>query len=142
MNTTHPVAKIFAPAVFASLAFLTLGFSLGTAQAEQSASIIVAPKIERFDLDAPQRLAAGEALIFRISGTPRANASVSIAGVKQKIALREVMTGVYEGAYTIKRDDRIDVDSVVTGHLSRGNQDIAAVLGQPLVDVSALAGLR
>ena len=119
-----------------------LALSFSPAQAEQAAAASTAPKIERFDIDPPQRLTAGEALIFRITGTPRSSASVSIAGVKHKVALREVLAGVYEGAYTIRQDDRVEVDSVVTGHLRQSNQDIAAVLGQPLVDVSALAGLR
>jgi hypothetical protein len=30
----HPIAKVFAPLVFLSLALLTLGFSFGPAQAE------------------------------------------------------------------------------------------------------------
>ena len=129
--------------VIAAWLFLPpLAFSSGSPGAQPPAVEIVAPKIQRFDIDAPDSLKPGEALIFRISGTPRSNASVSIAGVKQKVALREVMSGIYEGAYTIKNDDRIDVDSVVTGHLRRGNQDIAAVLGQPLVDVSAVAAFR
>ncbi len=129
-------------AIAAWLLLPPLVFSSSPAQAQPPAVEIVAPKIQRFDIDAPNSMAAGEALIFRISGTPRSRASVSIAGVPNKIALREVMAGIYEGAYTIKGSDRIDVDSVVTGHLRRGHQDIAAVLGQPLVDVSALAGLR
>lgn len=138
----HPVAKFFAPVVFASLALLSVGFSFSPAQAEQPAAVSAAPRIERFDLDAPERLVPGEALIFRITGTPRSAASVSIAGVKDKIVLREVMAGIYEGAYTIRKDDRMDVQSVVTGHLSRWSLDVATVLGQSLVDVSALAGLR
>lgn len=129
--------------VIAAWLFLPpLVFSSNSIRAQAPAAEIVAPKIERFDLDPPQRLVSGEALIFRITGTPRSSASVSIAGVENKVALREVMAGVYEGAYTVKNSDRIDVDSVVTGHLRRGNLDIAAILGQPLVDVSALAGLR
>ena len=142
MNTPHPVAKLFAPAVFLSLALLTLAMSFGPAQAEQLSSATAAPRIERFDLDPPQRLVPGEALIFRLTGTPRSNASVSIQGVEKKVALREVMAGIYEGAYTIKNRDRIDIDSIVTGNLRLGNQQLSAVLGQPLVDVSALAGLR
>ena len=128
--------------VVATMVFVPFVDPSSLARAEAPVAQIAAPKIERFDLDAPQRLAPGEALIFRISGTPRSSASVSIAGVKNKVALREVMAGVYEGAYTIKSGDHIDVDSVVTGHLRRGSQDIAAVLGQPLVDISAVAAFR
>lgn len=101
-----------------------------------------APRIERFDLDPPTRLLPGEALIFRLTGSSRGDASVSIQGVKEKVALREVMAGVYEGAYTIRNSDRIDVDSVVTGNLRLGNQELSTVLGQPLVDISAVAAYR
>ena len=44
------------------------------------------------------------------------------------------MPGIYEGAYTIRNGDRIDLDSVVTGNLRVGNQELSAVLGQPLVE--------
>jgi len=101
-----------------------------------------APRIERFDLDPPARLVPGEALIFRLTGTSRGNASVSIDGVNRKIALREVMARVYEGAYTIRTGDRIDVDSVVTGNLRHGNQELSTVLAQPLVDNSPVATSR
>jgi len=44
MNSTpHPIAKVFAPLVFLSLALLTLGFSFGPAGAEESASPGAAP---------------------------------------------------------------------------------------------------
>ena len=136
----YQIARIAATMVFVPFVDPS---SLARAEAPVSiAAQIAAPRIERFDLDPPQSLAPGEALIFRITGSPRSTASVSIAGVKQKVALREVIAGVYEGAYTIRNDDRIDVESVVTGSLRHGNQQLSAVLGQPLVDVSALAGLR
>ena len=140
--TPHPFARVFAPAVFLSLALLSLGFSFGPAQAQGPASPIAAPRIERFDLDPPSRLVPGEALIFRLSGSSRGNASVTIDGVNRKIALREVMPGIYEGAYTIRTGDRIDIDSVVTGNLRLGNQELSSVLLQPLVENSPVAASR
>ena len=131
------IARAFLIAVFISL-MNPSSFAL----AQPPAAMAAAPRIERFDLDPPTRLMPGEALIFRITGSSRCNASVSIVGVKNKIALREVMAGIYEGAYTIKNDDRMDINSIVTGNLRLGNQDIAAVLGQPLVDISAVAAFR
>ena len=98
-----------------------------------------APSIERFDLDPPERLAPGEALIFRITGSARADASVNIEGVNRKIALREVMPGIYEGVYTIKAGDRIDVHSGVSGNLRRGNQELKTALAEPLVETTAIA---
>ena len=141
MNS-HPFARVFAPAVFLSLALLALAFSFGPAQAQGSASPIAAPRIDRFDLDPPERLVPGEALIFRLSGTARGNASVRIDGVNRRIALREVMAGIYEGAHTIRNGDRIDLDSVVTGNLRLGNQELSAVLGQPLVENHPVAASR
>ena len=133
MNT-HPFARVFGPAVFLSLALLSLAVSFGSAQAQGPASPVAAPRIERFDLDPPNRLVPGEALIFRLTGSPRGNASVMIDGASTKIALREVMTGIYEGSYTIRNGDRIEVDSVVIGNLRHGNQELSTVLGQPLVE--------
>ena len=141
MNS-HPIARVFAPAVFLSLVLLSLGFSFGSAQAQGPASPIAAPRIERFDLDPPDRLVPGEALIFRLSGSARGKASVRIDGVGEKLALKEVMAGIYEGAYTIKNGDRIDLDSAVTGYLRHGNEELSTVLAQPLVENSPVAASR
>jgi outer membrane lipoprotein SlyB len=92
-----------------------------------------APKIDRFDVDAPARLAAGEELILTLSGSPGGSASARIAGVKGKILLNEIRAGVYEGTYTINNRDRIAVNAVVTGNLRIGNRETSAVLGHSLV---------
>jgi hypothetical protein len=118
-----------------------LFFASSSARAQQPAARIAAPKIDRFDIDPPSRLVAGEALIFRISGSSSGTASVRIDGVKGKIALREVMTGVYEGAYTIGDGDQIVADSVVIGSLRLGNQERIAVLDQPLVEHPRVASI-
>ena len=141
MNS-HPFAKIFAPVVFLSLALHSAGFSFGPAHAQGPASPIAAPGIERFDLDPPSRLVPGEAMIFRITGTSNGIASVRIDGVNGKVALHEVMPGIYEGAYTLRRGDRIDADSAVTGILRFGNNERTAVLRQPLVDATTVATSR
>ena len=127
---------------FAAVLFLPPIFFPASAHAQGPASVTAVPAIERFDLDPPTRLAPGEALIFRITGTPRASASVAIDGVNRKIALREVMEGIYEGAYTLRTGDRVDVDSVVTGNLRLGNDEHSTVLAQPLVEHSAVAASR
>jgi hypothetical protein len=125
--------------VIAAALFLPPFFFPAQAQGPAAA----APAIERFDLDPPQRLVPGEALIFRLTGSPRANASVSIEGVNRKVALREVMPGIYEGVYTIRKGDQISVDSAVTGNLRRGTLELSAALGEPLVETStAVAASR
>jgi len=126
-------AALFLPPIF---------YPVSSAQAQAPASVGAAPKIDRFDLDPPQRLAPGESLIFRLSGSPRCNASVTIDGVKDRISLREVVPGIYEAAYTIKTDDRITPSSAVTGNLRLGSQDVSAALSVPLVETAPVAGSR
>jgi outer membrane lipoprotein SlyB len=90
------------------------------------------PKIDRFDVDPPAHLVAGEDLILSLSGSPGGAASAKIGGVKGKIVLNEIRTGIYEGTYTIKNRDRIAVNSVVTGNLRVDNRETSAVFGQSL----------
>ncbi len=92
-----------------------------------------APIIDRFDVDPPARLVAGEELILTLSGSPGGTASARIVGVKGKLVLNEIRTGIYEGIHTIKNRDRIAADAVVTGNLRVGNQETSAVLGKSLL---------
>jgi hypothetical protein len=114
--------------------FLPLIFPSGAARAQQPAAPIAAPSIERFDIDPPSRLVPGEALIFRLTGSAGGTAGIEIDGVPGRIALKEVFAGVYEGAYTIRDQDQIAVDAVVTGNLRLGNQERSAVLSEALVE--------
>lgn len=92
-----------------------------------------APKIDRFDIDPPARLVAGEEMILTLSGTPGGTANARIVGVKGKLVLNEIRTGVYEGTYTIKNRDRIASNAAVTGNLRVGDQETSALLGQSLL---------
>ncbi len=91
-----------------------------------------APKIDRFDIDAPSRLAAGEELIIFVNGSPAAAASAKIPGVKGKLLLTEVRTGVYEGRYTIKNRDRISNEAAATATLRLNGQDTTLALGHAI----------
>jgi len=102
-------------------------------RSSRAAAAAGAPNIDRFDVEAPQKLVAGEELTLTLSGTPGGKASARIAGVKGKIVLDEIRAGVYEGSYTVKRRDRIEANSVVTGQLRVGERETNAVLGQSLV---------
>ncbi len=99
-----------------------------------AASASAVPRIDRFEVDPPNRLVPGEELIFTLSGSPGGSASVRIDGVKGKLALDEIRTGVYEGAYTVKNRDTIAANTVVTGNLRLGKQERSTVLGQSLVE--------
>jgi len=103
------------------------------ARGDRSAAA-TAPRIERFDVDAPSRLVPGAELVFTLAGTPGGAASVRIAGVRGKLALEEQRSGVYEGTYRIRNRDQIAAGTVVTGNLRLGEQERTQVLGQSLVD--------
>lgn len=92
------------------------------------------PKIDRFDVgDPPANLVPGEDLNLILTGTPGGTASATIVGVKGKILLNEIRSGVYEGTHIIKRRDRVSANSVVTGVLRVDDRETSAVLGQSLV---------
>jgi outer membrane lipoprotein SlyB len=91
------------------------------------------PRIEHFEVGPVQRLDAGEELVLTLSGTPGGTASARIAGIKGKLVLDEIRSGVYEGSYTIKNRDRIAADAAVTGVLRVGNEETSAVLGRSLL---------
>lgn len=98
----------------------------------------VLPRIDRFEV-APNQLTTGYDLGFTLYGTPRAKASVKIAGVKGRTFLDETRDGVYEGIYTIKSTDRIAADSKVTANLRVGDVRSSAVLGKSLLASSNAA---
>ena len=100
--------------------------------ARAAAAAAGSPKIDRFEVSPPARLQSGEQLLFTLYGSPAGQASVRIAGVKGKISLEEMKTGVYEGAYTIKDRDRIAANATTTANLHLGNRDANATLNRSL----------
>lgn len=97
----------------------------------------VAPTIERFDVAPASRLTPGADLHFTVAGTPGGVASVRIAGVRGKLVLDEVRSGVYEGNYDVRERDRIDANAPVTANLRVGTQEASRVLGRTLVAANA-----
>jgi outer membrane lipoprotein SlyB len=90
------------------------------------------PKIEKFDVDAPSRLTAGEELFLTLNGTSGGTATAQVTGVRGKIALSETRPGVYEGTYTIRNRDRIEVASAATATLRVRDRETTTALGRPL----------
>lgn len=112
---------------------------IAQAFAKRPASSVAAaatPKIDRFDVASPAQLVVGEELLLTLFGSPGGIASARIAGVKGKLVLEEIRTGVYEGAYTIRSRDRVTVDAIVTGNLRIDNREVSVVFGHPLVAAS------
>jgi hypothetical protein len=90
--------------------------------------------IDRFTADQIERYEPGTDLKFTLNGTPHARASFTIAGVVANRAMDEVRTGVYEGSYTIRRQDKFSSSSQVTGTLQGNGQTARAQLDQRLVN--------
>lgn len=74
-------------------------------------------RILAFSVNAPERLRPGDALGFSLAGVPDGKARVVVQGVARPIPLTEVSHGLYEGRYTLERQDRLQGDLVATGFL-------------------------
>lgn len=118
--------------------FVLTGAFLPSAHAQNKPK---APVIEQFDVESDDRLVVGSKLRFTIEGSPRASASVRISGVNQRIPLKEVEEGVYEGSYTVKTGDRITDDSAARATLKRGNRSTSAVLQESLGVTAAVSAV-
>lgn len=74
------------------------------------------PQIEQFYADQDE-VENGDTVTFTLEGTPRGRASVRIDGIARVILLKEIERGVYEGSYTIKRNDHLAASNTVRGTL-------------------------
>ena len=110
-----------------------LAFSPGIAQAQQAVHTVAAPKIDGFDVEPATRLSAGSELVFTLYGSPGGTATLRIDGVVNSFRLEEVEAGVYEGAYTIRSNDRITATAMVTANLRVGNKIATEVLDESLL---------
>lgn len=90
-------------------------------------------KIADFTVKAPDRVRPGDELMFAMSGTPGAKAGVAVKGVPNRIALTEVSRGVYEGSYTVRRQDRLEGSLSATGYLSVSNKESTQRFERPNV---------
>jgi len=75
------------------------------------------PKIAAFVVAAPEPVQPGDELVFSLNGSPGGRARAALVGVDQPIFLREVSRGVYEGSYTLRRQDRAHGPLSASGYL-------------------------
>jgi outer membrane lipoprotein SlyB len=75
-------------------------------------------RIAEFDVTAPDRVRPGDELKMTMTGSPGGKANVAVKGIPQRIALTEVHRGVYEGSYTVRRQDRVAPRLSATGFLT------------------------
>jgi hypothetical protein len=67
------------------------------------------PRIERFSLAPIDRIEPGAELRFVLEGFPGATVRVDLPGIENDVALRETRPGHYEGSYTIRRADNLNL---------------------------------
>ncbi len=95
-------------------------------------------RIERFALAPFDRIEPGAELRFALDGVPGASVVVDLPGVANDLTLRETRPGHYEGAYTVRRADAIDVARPIVATLRMGERAVTASIvitgAAPLAD--------
>lgn len=89
-------------------------------------------KIDRFSVAPIDKVEPGAELRFTINGMAGAVAEVDIPGVASKLPMREVRPGVYEGAYTFKRQDKLTPSRPMVATLRAGDRSVTLALTQSL----------
>jgi len=84
--------------------------------------------IERFNAVAVDSIEPGTVLRYRLVGAPGGDASFSIAGVADRIDMREIRPGRYEGSYTVRRNDNLNALENAVATLRSGNRMVTADL--------------
>jgi outer membrane lipoprotein SlyB len=105
---------------------------VGRHDAPRRGDLAVLPRIERFDVRGTDDLRPGNELNFMLRGTPGAKVDMTIAGTRGVFFLPEVRPGEYEGAYIIRRGDRIERSTPVTASLRLNGRVTTQVLNKPL----------
>lgn len=89
-------------------------------------------RIASFTHDAARPLRAGATLTVTLRGTPGGTAVFDIFGVATGVPMREISSGVYRGAYTVRGDDNV-ANAVVIGRLRASGTEAPLVqAGTPI----------
>ncbi len=89
--------------------------------------------ISRFTATPIEKFEPGAELKLQLQGTPGARATFSIENVIANVPMRETSPGQYEGAYTIRRLDRVPAGVQVVATLESGGQAVRATLDRASV---------
>ncbi|GAC1605184.1 MAG: hypothetical protein NVS3B2_11420 [Ramlibacter sp.] len=96
------------------------------------------PRIERFGMRPVDRLDPGADLVFELDGLPGAAVSVHLPGVERDVQLRETRPGHYEGGYTVRRADTLNLNRPLVATLRSGDRAISSsanmAVGRPFVE--------
>lgn len=90
------------------------------------------PRIERFSMAPIDRIEPGAELRFALDGFPGATVRVDLPGIDNDVALREVRPGHYEGSYTIRRADNLNLSRPMVATLRAGERAVTANLNLPV----------
>jgi hypothetical protein len=91
-------------------------------------------RIARFVAQPVDSAEPGTVLRFTVEGNPGATmAYVDLPGIDRNVRLSEARPGVYEGAYTLRRDDRLRINAPVVANLRWGDRIATTNLDHPLV---------
>jgi hypothetical protein len=90
-------------------------------------------RIERFDMATVDRIEPGAELRFTLEGAPGAMAFVDLPGIERNVRLREIRPGHYEGRYTIRTSDNLDMRGPVVARLRAGDRIVTASLAHPMM---------
>jgi hypothetical protein len=97
-------------------------------------------RVDKITTRATSPLLAGDELVVKVTGTPKATASFAIEGFAQNLPMKETQEGVYEGSYTVRRNDsKANAKLLVT--LSRQGSDPVTQAADTPVSIDALAPL-
>ncbi|MGA7955332.1 MAG: hypothetical protein WCA07_17610 [Gloeobacterales cyanobacterium] len=97
-------------------------------------------RIEKITTRTPGPLLAGDELLVKATGTPKATATFAIEGFAQNLPLKETQEGVYEGTYVVRRNDsKANAKLLVT--LSRQGSDPVTQAADTPISIDALAPL-
>jgi hypothetical protein len=114
----------------------SIGEAMSSAPAASAPPVVVPPpvavlppaRIERFAMAPIDRIEPGAELRFSLEGMPGAQVMVDLPGVANDVALREVRPGHYEGAYTIRRSDNLNMSRPIVATLRAGDRVTTANL--------------
>jgi hypothetical protein len=83
--------------------------------------------------DARRPLRVGDTVTVSMHGTPGARATFEILGVADRIPMREVSRGVYQGAYRIRDGDAANNAMIVARLRSSTDEDVASAEGRIII---------
>src|SRR6185369_11900796 len=90
-------------------------------------------RIERFHVSTLDRIEPGAEIRFTLEGMPGAVAFVDLPGIANDVRLHETRPGHYEGSYTVRRTDDLNMSGPVVARLRAGDRIVTSTLDRPLV---------